>query len=181
MLTREEAEAALRRFPLGGLVAGTVVAIPVRARVGAFVDLGQGGRGFIDAEHLPDDPRHWPPVGTRTTFEVLWHDFSSHRRTCQVRLWPMEPRFRRAGPRAGALTAEEWRQVSSRYPIGTVVSATVTRVAPDSRRYWIRFGPGRAAVATSAELPRVGTVHRYVVVGTLETTRRLVVAPADTA
>jgi ribosomal protein S1 len=179
VFTRDEAEATLTRFPLGGLVAGTVVAVPVRARVGVFVDLGQGGRGFVGAEYLPDDPQRWPRIGTRTTFEVLRHDFSSHRRTCQVRLWPMEQRFRRAGSRAGTFTAEEWHQVSSRYPIGTVVTATVTRVFPDSRSYWIRFGPAGAAVATAAELPQVGAVHRYVVVGTLETTRRLVVAPAE--
>jgi ribosomal protein S1 len=179
MLTRDEADAALRRFPLGGLVAGTVVAIPARARVGVFVDLGDGGRGFVGAEHLPDDPRRWPRIGTRTTFEVLRHDFSRRGRTCQVRLWPAEPRFRGAGPGAGGFSAQEWQSVRSRYPIGTVVTATVTRVLPDSCCYWIRFGPGRAFVASAAELPPVGTVRRYVVVGTLETTRRLVVAPAD--
>jgi hypothetical protein len=178
VLTRDEADDALRRFPLGGLVAGTVVAVPARARVGVFVDLGRGGRGFVDSEHLPDDPQRWPRVGTRTTFEVLRHDFSSHRRTCQVRLWPMEPRFRRAGSRAGAFTVAQWHQVASRYPIGTVVTATVTGVFPDSRSYWIAFGAGRAAVATAAELPQVGAVQQYVVVATLETTRRLVVAPA---
>ncbi|HUA28900.1 MAG TPA: S1 RNA-binding domain-containing protein [Streptosporangiaceae bacterium] len=178
MLTRDEADAALRRFPLGGLVAGTVVAIPARARVGVFVDLGDGGRGFVGAEHLPDDPQRWPRIGTRTTFEVLRHDFSRRRRTCQVRLWPAEPRFRRAGPGAGGFSAREWLSVRSRYPIGTVVTATVTRVLPESCCYWIRFGQGRAYVASAAELPPVGAVGRYVVVGTLETTRRLVVAPA---
>jgi ribosomal protein S1 len=179
VLTRDDADAALRRFPLGSLVAGTVVAVPVRARVGVFVDLGQGGRGFVDSEHLPVDPQQWPRIGTRTTFEVLRHDFSSHRRACQVRLWPLEPRFRRAGSRAGAFTVEEWHQVARRYPIGTVVTATVTRVFPDSRSYWIAFGAGRAAVATAADLPQVGAVHRFVVVATLDTTRRLVVAPAE--
>jgi ribosomal protein S1 len=181
MLTRDEADATLRRFPLGGLVAGTVVAIPVRARVGVFVDLGEGGRGFVDAEHLPDDPQRWPRVGTETTFEVLRHDFSRRRRTCQVRLWPAEPRFRRPGTGAGGFTAGEWPAVRSRYPIGTVVTATVTRVSADNCCYWIRFGPGRALVATADDLPPAGTVRRFVVVGTLETTRRLVVAPADGA
>jgi ribosomal protein S1 len=150
----------------------------VRARVGVFVDLGDGGRGFVDAEHLPDDPHRWPRVGTQTTFEVLRHDFSRRRRTCQVRLWPAESRFRRAGSRAGGFTTDEWYRVRSRYPIGTVVTATVTSVSPDNCCYWIRFGPGRASVASAAELPEVGAVDRYVVVATLETTRRLVVAPA---
>jgi ribosomal protein S1 len=181
VLTRDEADAALRRFPLGALIAGTVVAVPFRARVGVFVDLGDGGRGFVDSEHLPDDPRRWPRVGTETTFEVLRHDFSRRRRTCQVRLWPAEPRFRRAGSRAGAFTADEWRLVRSRYPIGTVVTATVTSVFPDNCSYWIRFGPGRAAVTSAAELPEAGAVRRYVVVGALETTRRLLAAPADGA
>jgi hypothetical protein len=179
VLTRDEADAALQRFPLGGVITGTVIAIPVRARVGVFVDLGDGGRGFVDAEHLPDDPNRWPAVGTETTFEVLRHDFSRRRRTCQVRLWPVEPRFRRAGSHAGGFTTEEWQRVASRYPIGTVVTATVTSVFPDNCSYWIRFGPGRAAVTSAAELPEAGTVHRYVVVGSLETTRRLVVVPAD--
>jgi hypothetical protein len=45
VLTRDEADDALRRFPLGGLVAGTVVAVPVRARAGVFVDLRSVHRG----------------------------------------------------------------------------------------------------------------------------------------
>jgi len=175
----EDRDAALQRFPLGGRIPGRVVAIPARARVGVFVDLGDGGRGFVGAEHLPDDPQRWPTVGTETTFEVLRHDFSRRRPTCQVWLWPMEPRFRRGGPVAGALTAEEWGLARDRYPIGTVVTATVSRVWPDSCCYGIRFGAGRGLVASAAELPRVGTAHRYVVVGVLDTTRRLVLTLAE--
>ena len=141
---RDDADAALQRFPLGGQVAGTVVAIPVRARVGVFVDLGDGGRGFVGAEHLPDEPDRWPRVGTETTFEVLRHDFSRRRRTCQVRLWPLESRFRRAGPVAEAFTVEEWQPVRDHYPMGTVVTATVSSVSPDNCCYWIRFGPAGA-------------------------------------
>jgi len=175
---RDDADAALRRFPLGGRVVGKVVAIPVRARVGAFVDLGDGAQGFVSAEHLPDDPGQWPRVGTQTTFEVLRHDFPRRRRTCQVRLWPLESRFRRAGLVAGAFTVEEWQLARGHYPVGTVVTATVSGVAPDSCCYWIRFGAGQGSVTSAAELPRVGTTHRYVVVAVLETTRRLVLAPA---
>ena len=179
MFAWDDTEAALRRFPLGDRVAGRVVAIPVRARVGVFVDLGDGARGFVGAEHLPDDPHRWPPVGTETTFEVLRHDFSRRRRTCQVRLWPAEPRYRRPGPLTGGFTIEEWSRVRDGYPIGTVVTATVTSVLPDNCSYWIRFGPGAAAVTSAAGLPPVGTTGRYVVVGVLETTRRLVLVPAD--
>src|SRR5215471_16102708 len=175
----EDRDAALQRFPLGGQVPGRVVAIPVRARVGVFVDLGDGGRGFVGAEHLPDDPQRWPPVGTETTFEVLRHDFSRRRPTCQDRLWPLEPRFRRGGPVAEALTAQEWGPARDRYPIGTVVTATVSRVWPDSCCYGIRFGAGRGLVASAAELPGVGSAHRYVVVGVLDTTRRLVLTLAE--
>ena len=176
---RDDAAAALRRFPLGGQVVGKVVAIPVRARVGAFVDLGDGTQGFVGVEHLPDDPEQWPRVGTETTFEVLRHDFPRRRRTCQIRLWPLESRFRRAGPVAGAFTVEEWQLARGHYPVGTVVTATVSGVAPDSCCYWIRFGAGQGSVTSAAELPRVGTTHRYVVVAVLETTRRLVLAQAD--
>ena len=175
----EDTEAALQRFPLGGQVPGRVVAIPVRARVGVFVDLGDGGRGFVGAEHLPDDPQRWPPVGTETTFEVLRHDFSRRRQTCQVSLWPLEPRFRQGGHVAEAFTVEEWRLARDRYPIGTVVTATVSSVWPDSYCYGVRFGAGRGLVTSAAELPRVGTAHRYVVVGVLETTRRLVLTLAE--
>ena len=63
--------------------------------------------------------------------------------------------------------------------MGTVVTATVSSVSPDNCCYWIRFGAGRGSVTSAAELPRVGTAHRYVVVGVLETTRRLVLALAD--
>jgi len=176
---RDDADAALQRFPLGGQIAGRVVAIPVRARVGVFVDLGDGGRGFVGAEHLPDDPERWPRIGTKTTFEVLRHDFSRRRRTCQVRLWPLESRFRRAGPVAGAFTVEEWQLVRDHYPMGTVVTATISGISPDNCCYWIRFGAGRGSVTSAAELPQVGTARRHVVVGVLETTRRLVLALAD--
>jgi ribosomal protein S1 len=176
---RDDADAALQRFPLGGQVTGMVVAVPVRARVGVFVDLGDGGRGFVGAEHLPDDPEQWPRVGTETAFEILRHDFSRHRRTCQVRLWPLESRFRRAGPVAGAFTVEEWQRARDRYPMGTVVTATVSSTAPAHCCYWIQFGAGRGSVTSAAELPQVGSAHRYVVVGVLETTRRLILALAD--
>ena len=176
---RDDADAALQRFPLGGQVAGTVVAVPARARVGVFVDLGDGGRGFVGAEHLPDDPQQWPRVGTEMTFEILRHDFSRRWRTCQVRLWPLESRFRRAGAAAGAFTVEEWQLVRDHYPMGTVVTATVSSVAPAHCCYWVRFGAGRGSVTSAADLPRVGSAHRYVVVGVLETTRRLVLALAD--
>jgi len=179
MPRREDRDAALRRFPLGGQVPGRVVAIPARARVGVFVELGDGGRGFVASEHLPEDPGQWPPVGTVTTFEVLRHDFSRRLRTCQVRLWPLEPRFRRAGPVASVFTAQEWPLVRDRYPIGTIVTATVSSVWPDNCCYWIRFGAGRGLVTSAAELPPVGAAHRYVVVGVLETTRRLVLTLAE--
>ena len=90
----------------------------------------------------------------------------------------MDPRFRRGRAVAGALTAEEWGLARDRYPIGTVVTATVSRVWPDSCCYAIRFSAGRGLVASAAELPPVGTAHRYVVVGVLETTRRLVLTLA---
>jgi S1 RNA binding domain len=176
---RDDADAALRRFPLGGQVIGTVVAIPVRARVGAFVDLGDGAQGFIGVEHLPDDPGQWPRVGTQTRFEVLRHDFPRRRRSCQVRLWPLESRFRRAGPVAGAFTVPEWRLARDHYPVGTVVTATVSGVSPDSCCYGIRFGAGQGSVTSAVELPPAGTTHRYVVVAVLETTQRLVLALAD--
>lgn len=84
-----------------------------------------------------------------------------------------------AGPLTGGFTIEEWSRVRDGYPIGTVVTATVTSVLPDNCSYWIRFGPGAAAVTSAAGLPPVGTTGRYVVVGVLETTRRLVLVPAD--
>jgi hypothetical protein len=63
--------------------------------------------------------------------------------------------------------------------MGMVVTATVSRVAPAHCCYWIQFGAGRGSVTSAAQLPQVGTAHRYVVVGVLETTRRLVLARAD--
>ena len=80
---------------------------------------------------------------------------------------------------AGALTAEEWGLARDRYPIGTVVTATVSSVWPESCCYGIRFGAARGLVTSAAELPRVGTAHRYVVVGVLETTRRLLLTLAE--
>ncbi|MEV6902612.1 hypothetical protein [Amycolatopsis sp. NPDC051372] len=80
-------DADRRTYPPGDHVTGVVTLIPRPGAIGLVVDLGGPPQGFVDVLHLPRDPAAWPPVGTVTDFEVLWH------RPGQVRLWPLNAAY----------------------------------------------------------------------------------------
>jgi hypothetical protein len=65
-----------------------------------------------------------------TEFEVLQH------RRRQVRLWPLDPRWRSSWARG---SAQAWNEAKKRHPVGSVTSATVTGVFPANQEYVIRF------------------------------------------
>jgi hypothetical protein len=65
-----------------------------------------------------------------TEFEVLQH------RRRQVRLWPLDPRWRSSWARG---SAQAWNEAKKRHPVGSVTSATVTGVFPANQEDVIRF------------------------------------------
>ncbi|MET8282557.1 hypothetical protein [Micromonospora sp. NPDC005174] len=172
MAEQDEFDAARRRLPVGEHVRGQVVRIPRPGTIGLFVDLGQEPLGFVDVLLLPHDPAEWPSVGTVTTFEVLQH------RPGQVRLFPVDASFR-SNYLPTSLSHEEWLAIKMRFPIGSVVAATVTHVFTRDREYVVRFTGRSSALEWTGQAPRVGTTGRYTITRHLDHTRRVVLTPAD--
>src|SRR5690606_7014110 len=114
-------ERAKRRHRVGERVGATVTRVPSPGVVGIFLDLDSGLNGFVDVLHLPLRAQDWPPVGARMDCEVLQH------RVGQLRLWPLEPRWRteRPGPWG---TAADWEAVTRAHPVGSIATARVTGV-----------------------------------------------------
>src|SRR5205085_8011005 len=129
--------------------------------------------GFVDSEHLPHDAHAWPAAGLTTEFEVLQH------RRGQVRLWPLDPRWRGTWARG---SAQAWNEAKRRHPVGSVTSATVTGVFPANQEYVIRFSgdkvdqpwPG-AILAWVDDPPSLGMTAQYQITAHLDTTRRILV------
>ncbi|WP_086843747.1 hypothetical protein [Amycolatopsis kentuckyensis] len=161
-----------RRFEIGAVVTGTVSLIPRPGAIGIFLDLGGApGEGFVDVLNLPREVEAWPRVGTTTTFEVL------DRRPGQIRLWPLDPVFR-AGPFGNGVPEDEWRARKARYPVGAVLAAEVTNAFISDGSYIVRYEGGFAVLESDGELPEVGTLATYEVIGHLDTTRRTLLRPS---
>ncbi|GAA4538022.1 hypothetical protein [Amycolatopsis samaneae] len=168
----DELELARHRFPDGAEVTGRVSSIPRPGVIGLFVDLPYGMVGFADVVNLPFSEAEWPPVGTITTFEVLQH------RLGQVRLFPLDPRFRRSDAPPLGMSAAEWDAHKITYPVGSVVEGEVGVVYPANREYGVRYGDAWAWFGWSEEPPAVGEIAEYRVVRHLDTTRRTLLEPA---
>jgi hypothetical protein len=121
--------------------------------------------------HLPHDPDEWPAAGTATTFEVLQH------RPRQVRLCPLDERFRPPDRLPGAPTQEQWLAVKSRFPVGSEITATVTDVYHANREYAVRFEDFWSVLEWTGVPPQVGTASKYTVNGHLEQTQRIMITP----
>ena len=171
----DELDAARARFPVGEEVTGRVTRIPRPGTIGLLVDLGQEPQGFADVLHLPHDPDQWPPVGTVTAFEVLQH------RPGQVRLFPLELRFCSPDHLPGTAALEDWSVIKGRFPVGSVVAATVTGVYPANREYGVRFEGCSATLEWTGDAPLAGATSRFVVTRHLDETRRIMLTPATTA
>ncbi|ADJ50926.1 hypothetical protein AMES_9100 [Amycolatopsis mediterranei S699] len=157
-------------FEVGAVVTGTVSAIPRPGAIGLFVDLEGDRQGFVDVLILPRQVESWPAVGTTTTFEVL------ARRPEQVRLWPLDPEFR-SGPLDNGVSEAEWRARKERYPVGTALTAEVTRAFVSDGSYLVRYEGGWSLLEGDGEPPEVGTRAAYEVVRHLDTTRRTLLRP----
>lgn len=117
------------------------------------------------------DPGEWPPVGTVTTFEVLQH------RPGQVRLFPLDDRFRSPDHLPGVPAQQQWLLIKDRFPAGSEVTATVTGVFQANQEYVVRFADCWSALEWTGEAPRVGAVGRYTVTRHLDHARRILITP----
>lgn len=171
----DELDVARTRLPVGEHVTGRVFRIPKPGAIGLFVDLGQEPGGFVDVSWLPYEPGEWPPVGTVTTFEVLQHT------PRQVRLFPLDDRFRRPARLPAERTREQWQLVKDRFPVGSVVIATVTDVFQYNRECIVRFEDCWSVLEWTGDAPRVGTAGGYTVTRHLDHTRRILLTPMDSA
>lgn len=169
---------ARRVLPEGSQVTGTVSVVPQPGVIGVFVGLPHAMSGFVDVLHLPRDATQWPEPGQVLRFEVLQH------RPGQVRLWPLDPRFRHdeTSPQVEA----GWRHAKLRYPVGAAVSARVAMVFPSNREYWVTFTSDDETQQWSGTLlqwtdeqPVVGSTGQYRIVAHLDTTRRIIATPTD--
>jgi hypothetical protein len=158
-------------FEVGAVVTGTVSLIPRPGAIGLFVDLDGERQGFVDVLTLPRQVESWPGVGTKTTFEVL------ERRPGQLRLWPLESRFR-SGPLDNGVSEDEWRVRKARYPVGTVLTAEVSNAFVSDGSYLVRYEGGWSLLEGDGEPPEVGTRAAYEVIRHLDTTRRTLLRPS---
>ncbi|MGC5020070.1 hypothetical protein [Micromonospora sp. DT47] len=172
MMEPNQLDAAGRRFPVGAHVVGQVVRIPRPGAIGLLVDLGQKPEGFVDVLVLPHEPTEWPQVGTVMTFEVLQHTPG------QVRLLPLDEQFRSRTYLPTSLSHQEWLSIEMRFPIGSVVTATVTHVFTSNREYVVRFEDCSSALGWNSQAPRVGATGRYTVTRHLDHTQRVILTPA---
>lgn len=171
-----DADLVVDQFPVGNRVSGRIRSYLLpEQRTGLVVDLGAGASGFVDGEHLPFDVQEWPAVDSVTVFEVLRHDVQRGR--CQVRLWPLDPRFRNPRSTHWGFSDEEWPAIKARYRVGSLVTATVTRIVPGNRWYTVRFGEAFSRITWKGPPPRVGTTAEFVVTKVLDTTRRIMLMP----
>lgn len=163
----------MTELAVGAVVAGTVSIIPRPGAIGLFVDLGDAPQGFVDVLSLPRPPSEWPPVGTKTTFEVLT------RSPKQTRLWPLDPRFR-SGPFDNGVSEDEWRQRKVRYPVGVSLTAEVSEAYISDGSYAVRYEGGWSFLEGQGEPPEVGAHAEFEVLRHLDTTRRTLLRPAST-
>ena len=166
---------ARRLLPEGSRVSGTISVVPQPGVIGVFADLPHGMKGFVDVLSLPRDAGQWPAPGQVLQFEVLQHTRG------QVRLWPLDPSFHH--DEATPETTAEWRRAKLRYPVGSTVTAQVTKVFPSNQEYWIRFTGddsqrwSYALLSWTGEQPVPGSVGQYRIVAHLDTTQRIMVTP----
>jgi hypothetical protein len=171
----DDLDLARARFPVGKHIRGRVSRLLKPGVIGLFVDLGQEPEGFVDVLWLPYEPGDWPVVGTVTTFEVLQHTPG------QVRLFPLDDRFRRPSCLPTGRTWEQWLLIRDRFPVGSLVTGTVTHVYQYNREYVVRFEDYWSLLEWTGDAPEVGATGRYTVTKHLDRTLRIMLTPTDPA
>jgi hypothetical protein len=139
------------------------------------VDLGDAIPGWVDVLLLPEDPSEWPDVGRTGLFEVLQH------RGYEIRLFPLDAGMRGQRCRYSRWSGPEWAAITRRWPVGSVVEATVVDVFPANREYTVRFADCGEAVEEAVEYdgtpPHPGMSVQLIVERLSEWTRSLLLRP----
>jgi hypothetical protein len=173
-MAEDELSAVRRRLPRGLRVWGVVTEIPAGVgRAGISVDVGDPVPGWVDLLALPGEPSHWPPVGRRGLFEVLQH------RGFEIRLLPLDAGMRGGFSRVQRWSGSEWAAIARRWPVGSVLDATVEHVFPANREYTVRFGDCYETVEYEGAPPTPGAQVSLMVERQSEWTRSLVLRPSD--
>ena len=173
MTSFEDLRKARARLPVGSRVTGSVSRVPWPGAVGIFIELKDATEGFVDVLTLPVDPQLWPAVGAVAEFEVLQHTVG------QVRLWPLDPPWC-SRPLPPLHTSDEaWARTRSRYNVGEIVTARTRNVYSSNRTYGVAFDDQSAVLEWWDERPVVGTIGTYRITAVLDTTRRVLLTPAD--
>ncbi|WP_436531022.1 hypothetical protein [Actinoplanes sp. HUAS TT8] len=97
------------------------------------VDLGDPVPGWVDLLWLPDEPEQWPAVGRSGFFEVIRH------RGHEIRLEPLDAGMRGRRCRWWRCGGPQWAAVTARWPVGSLIEATVESVSPNDRLLGVRF------------------------------------------
>jgi hypothetical protein len=160
-------------FQRGERVHGRVLPLPFPpGQTGLFVDLGDGQIGFVDVLNLPEDPQRWPAAGRDGFFEVLQYQRG------QVRLFPLDADMRSETNRVWQWSADEWRAIVVRHPVGSTVAGTVESVWEGEREYVVKFGDVWSIVDFDGVPPTAGDEGAFVVAHLLDATRRVLIAPS---
>ncbi|MCS7183020.1 MAG: S1 RNA-binding domain-containing protein [Thermoanaerobaculum sp.] len=141
----------LRRYQVGGPFTGKVVR---KAEFGAFVELPEGVDGLLHVTQLPPGMRLDDPsleVGQTVTGFV--RELDADRRRIGLSLRPVA-------------TSDPWLDAAERYPEGTLVEATVERVAPFG--VFVELEPGLEALipASESDVPKGKSLSDSFVPGT---------------
>ncbi|WP_164842501.1 hypothetical protein [Actinoplanes solisilvae] len=135
------------------------------------VDVNDPVPGWVDVLALPEEPEQWPQLGRKGLFEVLQH------RGFEIRLLPLDASMRGRTARNWRRWGHEWAALTQRFPVRTVLDATVDHVFPGNREYTVRFGDYYEAVEYEGSPPGLGAVVSVVVVRRSEWTRSLILQP----
>jgi hypothetical protein len=140
---------------------------------GAAVDLGNAIPGWVDVLLLPEEPSHWPRVGRTGLFEVRQH------RRSEIRLFPLDAGMQGQRCRHLRWSGPEWEAIAQRWPVGSILEATVADILPSNREYIVRFGDCWEAVEYEGTPPHPGTSVQLIVERLSEWTQSLVLRPYD--
>jgi hypothetical protein len=127
----------------------------------------------VDVLLLPEDPSEWPEVGRTGVFEVLQH------RGDEIRLFPLDAGMRGQRCRYSRWSGPEWAAIARRWPVGSVVEATVVDVFPANREYTVRFADCWATVEYEGAPPHPGMSVQLIVERLSEWTRSLLLGPLE--
>lgn len=165
MLAMDELDAARLRFPVGEEIVAPVSRVPWGPGLtGIFVALADGMEGSVDVGSLPYEAAAWPTVGTELRLQVLQH------RVGQVRLWPVDARWRNDRERT---PSDAWDRAKASYAVGDHVTAVVTQIFTANRECTVEFDDQVATVEWSGNAPVAGEAEAFEATRLVDGTRRV--------